>query len=487
MRWIQVRPPPFGAYVSYVYGGPGDDIITSSATHYSFLSGGPGNDHITGTSYYGELAGGAGADTLIGSGTHPLQTRLAYRGSDAGVTLNLGANTATGGHATGDTISGFVSAIGSFHGDTITGGSTVNFLTGLRGNDVLYGLGDDDTLDGGSGRDLLYGGADDDILRGGRGADILDGETGEDTASYSNARAGVKLNLASGGTHGDAKGDQFVSIENLEGSRYADTLVGDDGNNDISGGDGRDIIRGGLGDDVLDGGLGPDKLFGGAGDDTLHAFSDSSYKVKNSGDLYNGGAGFDTLNYSFLNKTVLNMVKPGNSKGEAKGDKLVSIERIETGSDDDRIIGNGADTEFDTGAGSDKIKAGGGNDVIEAGSGDDRLDGGRGNDTLTGFLGADLFVFGAYGAKHADSITDFDSGEGDRIALVGKTFDKIGTAFTQDEFVSGTAATDAKDRIIYNPATDELFYDPDGSGSKVALLVAVVSGDAVSFFDLELI
>ncbi len=71
----------------------------------------------------------------------------------------------------------------------------------------------------------------------------------------------VRVDLALGtGTGGDAEGDVLISIEDLTGSAYADTLIGSSVANLLRGDDGDDILRGGAGADILDGGAGFDLI-----------------------------------------------------------------------------------------------------------------------------------------------------------------------------------------------------------------------------------
>ncbi|WP_378949001.1 Hint domain-containing protein [Paracoccus sp. R86501] len=125
------------------------DTLTGSAGA-NVISGGAGDDTIN---------GGAGADTLDGGvGTDT----LSYAGSTAGVTVNIGTNTASGGDAQGDTISNFENLTGSAQNDALTGNAGANVISGGAGND---------TLDGGAGTDSLIGGIGDDLITGGTGAD----------------------------------------------------------------------------------------------------------------------------------------------------------------------------------------------------------------------------------------------------------------------------------------------------------------------------
>jgi Ca2+-binding RTX toxin-like protein len=145
-----------------------------------------------------------------------------------------------------------------------TPGGVVKII-GTAGNDTLPQTGQSNT-----GNEIFQGLGGNDIIEGGKGSDKNDGGSGTDTASYVTSSAAVSVDLQSGaGTSGDAKGDTFVSIENLTGSQYADTLRGTTGNNVLNGGVGVDKLFGGAGLDTLIGGKGRDTLQGDAGNDRL--------------------------------------------------------------------------------------------------------------------------------------------------------------------------------------------------------------------------
>lgn len=81
---------------------------------------------------------------------------------------------------------------------------------------------------------------------------------------------GVTINLGTGtASGGDAEGDIFSSIENVNGGIYADGLTGDLYDNRLWGREGHDTLKGAGGHDTLSGGLGNDMLVGGAGQNRL--------------------------------------------------------------------------------------------------------------------------------------------------------------------------------------------------------------------------
>jgi hypothetical protein len=106
------------------------------------------------------LNGFAGNDTfLLGAGNHTIDggngiDTVSYSGAAAGVTVDLGAGTATTGTWT-DSLSAIENATGSNQHDTITGSSGVNVIDGGGGDDTLIGGGRGDTLTGGAGADTF--------------------------------------------------------------------------------------------------------------------------------------------------------------------------------------------------------------------------------------------------------------------------------------------------------------------------------------------
>jgi Ca2+-binding RTX toxin-like protein len=103
------------------------------------------------------------------------------------------------------------------------------------------------------------------------GVDRFDGtaETStRDRIDLTRADGGVVFDLATGeARHALVAGDRFVGLEEIRGSRFADRLRGDGGDNTLIGEAGNDRLHGRQGADTLDGGPGNDAMTGGAGND----------------------------------------------------------------------------------------------------------------------------------------------------------------------------------------------------------------------------
>jgi Ca2+-binding RTX toxin-like protein len=122
---------------------------------------------------------------------------------------------------------------------------TINAADGVTNSaDTIFGFG---------GNDNIYALGGNDEIKGGGGADYIDGGSGIDTANYSDSWTGVSVNLGAGaiGSGGTAQGDILVNVENVTGSSYADTLIGNAGNNVLAGLEGNDVLKGGGGADAV--------------------------------------------------------------------------------------------------------------------------------------------------------------------------------------------------------------------------------------------
>ena len=137
--------------------GLDDDTVVNSGRINGAVDLGADNDLYDGRlgSVVGMVAGGDGADTLLGG-----------QGFDY-LHGNAGADSVSGG--AGD--------------DWVVGGKDDDVLSGDAGDDVVYSNLGNDTLSGGDGADWVRGGQGDDSLSGGAGNDWMSGDRGDDTIS----------------------------------------------------------------------------------------------------------------------------------------------------------------------------------------------------------------------------------------------------------------------------------------------------------------
>ncbi|HEY9619597.1 MAG TPA: calcium-binding protein [Crinalium sp.] len=227
-------------------------------------------------------------------------------------------------------------------------------------------------------------------------------------------------------------------------------------------------------------------------DDTANfGFSQSVYRFNESVDgPYDGDfGGTDVqipLQLGSSIKTATIIIEDADSPspifGTANGDTLTGTNGIDAIYGGGLQLGGGSASIISTGTGDDTLKGLGGDDSLYGWDGNDHLNGGPGNDYLLGGGGSDHFEFYDPSVDGADLLPDFDPASDTIDIYVGtaqapnSAYKTAGltpnTAITADQFVVGTAAIDASDRFIYDDTTGDLFFDPDGTGSKDAVLIA---------------
>lgn len=326
--------------------------------------------------------------------------------------------------------------------------SSVTFALGanlenlaLTGSADLDGTGNElaNTIIGNAGDNILYGSTGNDILNGGAGNDYLRGGSGNDTASFDTATREVRVDLglsAAQATSGAGR-DTLVSIENLIGSNYSDTLAGNAGDNRVFGGRGNDSLTGGDGDDYLNGGIGSDFA--------LYSSATAAVNID--------------LNITTAQET-----------GGAGSDTLTGIEKLTGSVFADTLTGN---------ARNNILGGGLGNDTLSGNSGNDWLFGGAGRDSLSGGTGTDTFVFDKplNSRTNIDTITDFDA-SADTINLDRTIFAGLPTTglLSSANFrVSLDGSGGANEYILYNQSSGALLYDRDSNGAGVAVQFATLT------------
>ncbi|KQV43355.1 MULTISPECIES: calcium-binding protein [unclassified Rhizobium] len=268
-----------------------------------------------------------------------------------------------------------------------------------------------------AGNDTVNGTKFADLLMGGGGNDTLIGGLGADKLL---GGAGTDIASYVNATAGVIA--SLVSPAGNSGEAKGDTYSSIEG---LSGskfvdklvGDGNgNVLYGLAGNDNLDGGAGNDVLIGGLGADTLI-----------------GGAGTDTASYADAAKGVVaNLAKPSLNTNDALGDTFSSIENLTGSRFGDTLTGN---------AGVNVLLGGDGADVLNGAAGNDRLDGGAGDDVLIGGLGADTLIGGA----GIDTASYADAAKGVIANLANSkvnTNDALGDTFSFIENLTGSNYAD---------------------------------------------
>ncbi|WP_310452484.1 VCBS domain-containing protein [Sulfuritalea sp.] len=322
--------------------------------------------------------------------------------------------------------------------------------SGLQGEALSAGAGDDLAI-GGIGNDLLLGGTGSDLLIGGAGNDDIDGDVmaGNVYRDWSVTRTVTPDDTVFSGF---ARIRTFLDMSIEWAADGGDDVIFSGGGDDwVTASHGKDFVDGGEGNDVLAGGGGSDEIYGGAGNDLLLGDAELNGAASVAGNDYlDGGEGNDSLS------------------------------------------GDGGNDQLFGGAGNDLLNGGEGNDLLSGGADADRLFGDAGNDTLFGGVGVDYLNGGtgddtylvavgesALGVDTKETIVDAAGKDtlrfGPGIKLADLRLSRVGAEdllleFGQDHIVVQGGLTGALERIEF----------ADGSSQSWAKLVGAKLGEAVS-------
>jgi Ca2+-binding RTX toxin-like protein len=340
-----------GVDIRDVQAGPANDVISAAG------GAGTGAPLPAFGGVNGTFKGGGGNDVLTG--------KYAFAVSGEQDDDTLAAPFVQGGDGN-DHLEGVddTTSFMNFKRDYLEGGPGNDTLEGHEGNDTLYpGTGDDVVFAGpgsddndefddpSSGNDRIAPGAGGDV-------DAIKAGAGFDTYVGSDAEQAVRVDLEIDGTQTQDTGQgaaQIGGIEAVEGSPFADLLLGTAG---------ADTLRGMGGNDVVEGRGGADALDGGAGSDTAsfeHASGSVTADLK-AGTAQSGG----TAQLTAFEKLI----------GSPQPDTLRGTEAA------DDIRGGGGADDIDPRGGADAVKGEGGDDSLALKDGAaDSADCGTGTDT----------------------------------------------------------------------------------------------------------
>jgi len=484
-----------------LYGEQGDDLIAGGAGNDT-LDGGAGNDTFAWSTGNDLIDGGKGDDTVTLPGN--------YSAYSVALTLDGAAITHIASSAL-ITVKGAehlvfadqnlplnpnASITGTAANETLEGGSGDDTIIDVAGNDIVMGrLGDDyisvsdgafGNINGGMGIDTLtyedvaspmlinlkwqFSQSEDwntgnwivaienvigtdfnDTIAGDSSENFLDGGLGLDTLSYIDADEGISVSLSAGTAQGATlfeRSDMLANFENVIGSSYSDTLIGNNGDNYLAGDDYFDDL--GYGDSIA----------GMDGNDSIGA-SDGQ-------DFYDGGSGHDLLSYEGWYSDFSVDLSTGEATLGGNTQTLSGIEDIVAGGGNDLINGDVSDNYIRADSGDDTVSSGGGNDTLEGGYGADCLTGGSGNDI---FVYSSIYESNTLGS--ADTIADFVIGD-DIIDL--SRIDVDPSTFSDDAFTFVGASA-------FSSTAGELRYFTSGGNTHV---VADLDGDGSADFEIEL-
>jgi Ca2+-binding RTX toxin-like protein len=422
-----------------IFGRRGDDWLQGNSGNDQ-LRGDAGNDRLEGGDGVDLMFGGTGADSFDGGDGFD-RVGFFHFSATQGVVASLVTQTILNdGFGNAETMVS-VEALGpgTALADHFTGDDNANYLLGDRG-DTLIGNGGDDTIQLGSAPALIDGGDGVDTITqfiGDLIGYLVPDNNGDGLADLVFATRGVEVDLSRGTIVDDGSGNSgtLISIENVGGSGLDDTLIGDDGVNDLTSFAGDDLLEGGLGDDTLD-----------------------------------GGGGLDTARYASASGAVFVDLASGTAGGAAGNDILIGIENVSGSAFGDEIVGDAGGNVLAGEDGDDFIAGEGGDDDIDGGDGDDTIEGGLGDDLLFGGLGHDAL-------RGRDGADELHGGDGDDFLNGGVGDDRVdgGDGFDRATYSSGAIAGVTVDLRI-----DGVAQNTGSQGMDILTSIEHVSGTRFS-------
>ena len=315
--------------------------------------------------------------------------------------------------------------------------SSVNVSLSIVGTQNTGGSGFDELIS----IENITGSNFNDNFQGNSGNNVFNGGVGIDTVSYANATGSVIVSLTLPGSQFNvgSGSDTLISIENLIGSLFSDTITGNLSNNFLSGGSGNDTIFGTAGSDVIEGGVGTDTA--------NYSALTNVVTLRALGVLSKGALGTDTLigvesiiGSSLLGDTVdLSgaSVAPATgtvanlTSGVVTVNGTAPLPLTFTVSQFENVIGSGFADTITGNISSNSLSGGGGNDTFFGSAGSDTINGGLANDTanysaLTNVVTLRALGVLSKGALGTDTLIGVESIIGS--SLLGDTVDLSGAS-----------------------------------------------------------
>jgi hypothetical protein len=387
---------------------------------------------------------------------------------------------------------------------TVNGNGGIDTLVGPNLNNIWFITGSNQGTLGNvtfSSVENLTGGTASDVFAfysaAGTLSGLVNGGGGSNSLDYSHHNSGVSVQLANSPAVGTATATGGVlNIQSLYGSRYGDTLIGNDQDNFFQTYGGRDVVRGNGGNDtihlvgaqdpasIIDGGSGSNLLWPdnsgantwtltGAGAGSLSSsgfangnalafsnmqrllggrYADSFRVLPGASFSYlNGYAGTNWLDYSAYTSAVTVNLAAHTATGVV-GANLSSIQNV---------IGSRTAANTLTGDGNalgNILVGGDGADTITAGTARSLLIGGRGADVLTGGKADDIVIGG---------FTDYDHNQVALAALLSEWLSPTDSYATRiAKLRAGMSVGASTYALVWGSGTGTTVHD-DGSADTL--------------------